>query len=144
MRRVYEELQLGDFEAVRPAIEKYFAGQKDYKTNRYEMTPELHAEITRRWAAFIEQYGYAKEAVGSGQSAVAGGQSAVGSGKVDEPAVAARCRRRGRMNARGIRHSFIPAELRGAYPARRCSFRGRREVSALREEPRRFAGTWNG
>ena len=41
MRRVYEELQLGDFEAVRPAIEQYFAGQKDYKTNRYEMTPEL-------------------------------------------------------------------------------------------------------
>ena len=41
MRRVYEELELGDFEAVRPAIEKYFAGKKDYKTNRYEMTPEL-------------------------------------------------------------------------------------------------------
>ena len=50
MRRVYKELELGDFESVRPAIEQYFAGQKDYKTNRYQMTPELRAEITRRWA----------------------------------------------------------------------------------------------
>jgi len=77
MRRVYEELELGDFEAVRPAIEKYFAGKKGYKTNRYEMTPELHAEITRRWTTFIEQYGYAKEA-GSRQPAANGEKSAVG------------------------------------------------------------------
>jgi len=81
MRRVYAELELGDFDAVRPAIEKYFAGQKDYKTNRYQMTPELHAEITRRWTTFIEQYGYAKEEVGSRQQTVGSGQSAVGSEK---------------------------------------------------------------
>jgi len=71
-------LKLGDFEAVRPAIEKYFAGKKGYKTNRYEMTPELHAEITRRWTTFIEQYGYAKEA-GSRQPAAGSEKSAVGS-----------------------------------------------------------------
>jgi omega-hydroxy-beta-dihydromenaquinone-9 sulfotransferase len=65
MRRVYAELQLGEFEAVRPAMEKYFAGKKGYKTNRYEMTPELHDEITRRWGTFLKQYGYAEE-VGSG------------------------------------------------------------------------------
>jgi omega-hydroxy-beta-dihydromenaquinone-9 sulfotransferase len=58
MRRVYEELQLGDFESVRPGIEAYFADQKDYKTNRYQMTPELRAEITRRWGKYIEKYGY--------------------------------------------------------------------------------------
>jgi hypothetical protein len=81
MRRVYDELELGDFEAARPAIEKYFAGQKDYKTNRYEMTPQLQAEITRRWAAFIERYGYAKGAVGGGQSAGGNGQSPGGNGQ---------------------------------------------------------------
>jgi omega-hydroxy-beta-dihydromenaquinone-9 sulfotransferase len=63
MRRVYEELQLGDFESVRPAFENYFAGKKDYKTNRYEMTPELRAEITRRWGEFFKQYGYAADEV---------------------------------------------------------------------------------
>ncbi len=69
MRLVYERLELGDFESVRPAIEAYFAGQKDYKTNRYQMTPEMRAEVTRRWGKFFEQYGYAKDGVGSGQSA---------------------------------------------------------------------------
>jgi omega-hydroxy-beta-dihydromenaquinone-9 sulfotransferase len=63
MRRVYEELQLGDFETVRPAMEDYFAGKKDYKTNRYQMTPELRTEITRRWGTFIRQYGYAAKEV---------------------------------------------------------------------------------
>ncbi len=61
MRRVYDELQLGDFESVRPGIEAYFAGQKDYKTNRYEIAPELRAEIARRWAKYIERYGYAEK-----------------------------------------------------------------------------------
>ena len=62
---IYEQLGLGQFEAVRPAIEQYFAEQKDYKTNRYQMPPELHAEITRRWSKYIEQYGYATEAAGT-------------------------------------------------------------------------------
>jgi omega-hydroxy-beta-dihydromenaquinone-9 sulfotransferase len=82
MRRVYEELQLGDFEAVRPAIENYFAGKKDYKTNRYEMTPQLHAEITRRWSEYIERYGYAKEQ--------APNQPSAGNEKSGKPAVTAR------------------------------------------------------
>ena len=66
IRLAYEELKLGDFEAVRPAIEEYFAEQKDYKTNRYQITPEMRAEITRRWGKYIEQYGYAAEEVGKG------------------------------------------------------------------------------
>ncbi len=70
MQSVYEQLGLGDFESVRPAIEAYFASQKDYQTNRYQLTPELRAEIGRRWGRFIERYGYATEPVGSGQAAV--------------------------------------------------------------------------
>ena len=79
MRRVYEELDLGDFESARPAIQQYFAGQKDYKTNRYQMTPEMRAEISRRWATFIRQYGYAKEEAGSRQSAAGSGKATVAS-----------------------------------------------------------------
>ena len=66
MRAVYERLGLGDFEAARPAIADYAAGQKDYQTNRYQITPEMRAEVARRWGKFIEQYGYAAEEVGSG------------------------------------------------------------------------------
>ncbi len=59
MQRVYAELDLDNFDAVRPGVEAYFAKQKDYKTNRYQMTPELRAQITDRWGDFIEKYGYA-------------------------------------------------------------------------------------
>ncbi len=59
MRLVYEQLELGDFQAVRPGIEAYFASRKDYKTNRYQLAPELRSEISRRWRKYAEQYGYA-------------------------------------------------------------------------------------
>lgn len=61
MRRVYDELGLDSFDSVRPGIEAYFAGQKDYKRNRFQMTPEMRAEITRRWDKFFKQYGYAQD-----------------------------------------------------------------------------------
>ncbi len=60
MHRIYEDLQLGDFEQVRPALEHYLADQKDYKTNRYQITPELERQITRRWSRYLTQYGYEK------------------------------------------------------------------------------------
>jgi hypothetical protein len=60
MRRVYDDLQLGDFEQVLPAMENYFSKQKDYKTNRYQTSPELESQITRRWGKYIAQYGYEK------------------------------------------------------------------------------------
>ena len=70
MRLVYEQLELGDFESLRPAIEEYFSRHKDYKTNRYQTTPEMRDEITRRWGKFIRDYGYAAEEVGRGRPAV--------------------------------------------------------------------------
>ena len=54
------ELGLGDFEVVRPAIQGYVERTKDYKTNRHELPAEIRDEITRRWAAFIRRYGYAR------------------------------------------------------------------------------------
>jgi hypothetical protein len=43
---------------MRPAMETHVGGQKDYKTNRHELEPELKAEIRRRWAGYFERYGY--------------------------------------------------------------------------------------
>jgi len=60
MQAVYQRLALGEFEAVRPAIEAYFAGKKDYQTNRYQVTPEMRAEIARRWACYAQRYGYSR------------------------------------------------------------------------------------
>ncbi len=61
IERVYDELKLGGFEAVRPAMEAYFAQKADYKTNRYQLPPELAAEINRRWASFFQRYGYSQD-----------------------------------------------------------------------------------
>jgi hypothetical protein len=64
LRTVYDHLSLGGFAEVRPRLEAYLAAQADYHPNRYDMDPALRAEITRRWGAVIERYGYAAEAPG--------------------------------------------------------------------------------
>jgi hypothetical protein len=62
MQEVYEKLELGEFETVRPALQQYVEGMSGYETNRYELAPELRDRIARRWAAFIRKYGYASGA----------------------------------------------------------------------------------
>jgi len=58
VERIYESLDLSDFDRVRPALEAYMARTKDYKTNRFELPDEQRAQIESRWASFFEQYGY--------------------------------------------------------------------------------------
>jgi omega-hydroxy-beta-dihydromenaquinone-9 sulfotransferase len=58
VRRVYERLQLGEFEPARPALEAYCAANQRYQTNRYRLTPEQKATVTRRWGEVIRRYGY--------------------------------------------------------------------------------------
>jgi hypothetical protein len=59
MQAIYEQLGLGDFEKVMPAMKQYFADKADYQTNRWQFSAAQHAEIGRRWQTFIERYGYA-------------------------------------------------------------------------------------
>lgn len=59
MQRVYEQLELGDFEVVRPGIVAYMERTKDYKVNRHELAPSTRDEITRRWSDYLTRYGYA-------------------------------------------------------------------------------------
>lgn len=61
MRRIYEQLGLEGFEQARPGIEQYLARTADYQPNRYELPPELRAEISRRWKPYFERYAYAPE-----------------------------------------------------------------------------------
>ena len=58
MAAIYERLQLGDFSKVRPAVERYVTENADYRTNSYQLKPELRDQIAKRWSRFIEQYGY--------------------------------------------------------------------------------------
>jgi len=65
LENIYEQFGLGGFEEARPKIEKHLSSVKDYKTNRYQLTAELEAEITRRWGPIIEKYGYQRDPVGA-------------------------------------------------------------------------------
>lgn len=58
MQKIYEQLQLGEFEAMRPRLARYLETIKGYETNRYELTPELRAKIEHRWGDVIRRYGY--------------------------------------------------------------------------------------
>ena len=58
LRRIYQELELGDFDAAYAQIEAHVGSQKDYKTNKHELEPELKSEIRRRWGDYFERYGY--------------------------------------------------------------------------------------
>ena len=61
IRSVYETLALGEFDRATPALQDYFASHKDYKTNRYEISPQVRAMIRRRWGPHMQHYGYAME-----------------------------------------------------------------------------------
>ncbi len=59
MRKLYERLDLGDFDRVRPGIEAYLRENSGYQTNRYPtLAPQTRAEIARRWGKVIERFGY--------------------------------------------------------------------------------------
>jgi hypothetical protein len=56
--RVYDQLNLGDFAAVRDKVESFVGKQKDYKTNIHQLDEPLKAQIRERWASYFERYGY--------------------------------------------------------------------------------------
>jgi hypothetical protein len=58
VRRVYQELGLDDFEALRPALEAYVSKQKEYQPNKHELDDEMKSEIRQRWGKYFEKYGY--------------------------------------------------------------------------------------
>ena len=62
LKRVYQELDLGGFDEVLPALEACLAATADYKTNRHQLDPEMREAVSSRWAGYFEKYGYDREA----------------------------------------------------------------------------------
>lgn len=61
MAALYDRLELGGFERVRPRVERYLDEHKGYETNRYALTPAQRDRVTRRWGSVIRRYGYAEQ-----------------------------------------------------------------------------------
>jgi hypothetical protein len=58
LRALYEHLGLGGFDTFLERLREFLAQRAGYETNRYELTPQQEAEVTRRWGGVIQRYGY--------------------------------------------------------------------------------------
>ena len=58
LRTLYKRLDLGEFEIAGPHVDRYLAETAQYERNRWELSPELRAEIGRHWGDVIRKYGY--------------------------------------------------------------------------------------
>jgi hypothetical protein len=59
--RIYEALDLGDFEVARPGVARYLADRSGYVAGQHRVSPRWTAEIRRQWKPYFERYGYALE-----------------------------------------------------------------------------------
>ncbi len=56
--RLYEELELGDFAAVQPAIEAQVKERSGYRAHQHNLNSDLRNEVDRRWQSYFEAFGY--------------------------------------------------------------------------------------
>lgn len=58
MRRIYGQLELGDFAPVERAVSDYATHIRDYRPNQYDLPREVADRVRRRWAPYFQRYGY--------------------------------------------------------------------------------------
>jgi hypothetical protein len=58
LSRLYTKLSLRGFATVRPKLEQHLAEIAGYTPAKYDLDPRLRDEITHRWGAIIDRYGY--------------------------------------------------------------------------------------
>jgi LPS sulfotransferase NodH len=60
VRRIYDQLGLAGFDAMRPALERYVDSQAQYRKNTYpDLSPSLRHDVGRAWRRNFEEWGYA-------------------------------------------------------------------------------------
>jgi hypothetical protein len=59
LETIYNAIDLGDFEAVRPEMAKYVAGLKSYQKNKYaDLPPQQKEQVRTRWHRSFEEWSY--------------------------------------------------------------------------------------
>ncbi len=61
IRKVYEQLDLGDFDAIKGPLSKRLENHANYRTNMHPIDPETEKEILERWHDYAAKYGYLNE-----------------------------------------------------------------------------------
>ena len=56
--RLYDELDLPDWEQAKPNIEKYVDSLGEYKKNTYQIDAETIEFVDREWGFAVEEWGY--------------------------------------------------------------------------------------
>jgi len=60
LKRIYDELALGDFSQVQPEIEAYLQTINEFKPANYKISPEEKQRIYDQWHEMIDKWGYEK------------------------------------------------------------------------------------
>ena len=61
LEKIYSDLQLSGFDAVKSDLEKFAATQKEYKKNKFTLNPEIKKVIADRWGNYFRKYGYSQD-----------------------------------------------------------------------------------
>lgn len=61
LEKIYDQLHLGDFDNVKPDIQRYLKTVKNYKRNSFnDLKPELLKKINKRWDFAFDHWNYDK------------------------------------------------------------------------------------
>ncbi len=58
VRMIYEQLDLGDFGRVEPALDEHLAEVQDYRTNRHKSDDATEPMIREQWSRYFGEFGY--------------------------------------------------------------------------------------
>lgn len=58
MAKIYDKLDLGEFENAVPNMQKHLNKNKDFKVSSYNITPQEKSKIYSRWKEIIDKMGY--------------------------------------------------------------------------------------
>lgn len=58
VKRLYEQVELGDFEVAAKPLQEFVQSQREYKPNRHQLDPQLARRVEERWGFYFDRYGY--------------------------------------------------------------------------------------
>ena len=61
MQRIYEQLELGEFDSMQKPLTENLESRKDYKKNKHTLDAELVGQINEHWHDYFQHFDYPKQ-----------------------------------------------------------------------------------